>query len=148
MKVNWCWLGAVTASGITIKARLDDEPQEDNNYIQVIYSTNADLSSPDRVKANSLDKQIATFNLNNLQEDTQYYYAITADGRRYPKEATLKFKTVKVNQPYNFSIGCSSCAQGPIFGLLKGGVRLEAKIVTDAHNGANNMIAILEECSL
>ena len=122
MKVNWCWLGAVTDRGVTIKAKLDDEPQEENNHIQVIYSTNTDLSSPKRVKANSLDKQIATFDLNDLQEDTRYYYAITADGRRYPEEQTLKFKTVKVNQPYNFSIGCSSCAGGTIFGWLNNGV--------------------------
>ena len=118
MKVNWCWLGAVTASGVTIKAKLNIEPKEEINYIQVFYSTNSDLSSPKKVKANLLDKHIATFNLNNLQEDTQYYYAITADGRRYPEKDTLKFKTVKVNQPYNFSIGCSSCAGGSISGWL------------------------------
>ena len=118
IKVNWCWLGAVTSGEVTIKAKLNIEPKEEKNYIQVIYSTAPNLNSPKRIKANSLDKHIATFNLNNLQQDTQYYYAITADGRRYPEKGTLKFKTVKVNQPYNFAIGCSSCAGGTVSGLL------------------------------
>ncbi|MDJ0575241.1 MAG: alkaline phosphatase D family protein [Xenococcaceae cyanobacterium MO_234.B1] len=122
IKANWCWLGALTSSGVTIKAKLNIEPNEEKNYIQVIYSTTPNLSSPKRFKANSLDKQIATFNLNNLQEDTQYYCVITVDGRRYPEKGTLKFKTVKVNQPYNFAIGCSSCAGGTVSGFLNNGV--------------------------
>ncbi|MEM7595635.1 MAG: hypothetical protein AAF383_29720, partial [Cyanobacteria bacterium P01_A01_bin.83] len=88
------------------------------NYIQVFYhqtpNLNFDNKEINKIYAASLDNQIATFNLANLAEDTIYYYVIIADGRRYPTEGTLQFKTVKVNQPYSFAIACSSCAGGTV----------------------------------
>ncbi len=117
-RCNWCWLGAVTNNSITIKAKLSDQVKPEQNFIQVFYDQSSDLSFKNQaikqVLASSLDDQIATFNLSDLKEDTIYHYVIIADGRRYPHQGTLQFKTVKVNQPYNFAIACSSCAGGTI----------------------------------
>ena len=117
-KCEWCWLGAVTDSSITIKAKLNNRVREGKNYIQVFYHQSPDLTSNNKelnkVRANLISDRIATFNLTNLDENTVYHYVIIADGRRYPLEGTLQFKTVKVGQPYSFAIACSSCAGGTI----------------------------------
>ena len=117
-KCEWCWLGAVTNNSIIIKAKLSNKLEEQTNYIQVLYHQNADLS-PDnkelkKVKATTISDRIATFNLTDLAEDTVYYYVIIVDGRRYPRQGTLQFKTVKVGQPYSFAIACSACAGGTV----------------------------------
>ena len=117
-KCDWCWLGAVTNNSLTIKAKLSNKVKESKNYIQVFYHTSPDLSLANReitkVIATSLSDRLATFNLTDLAEDTVYYYVIIVDGRRYPRQGTLQFKTVKVGQPYNFAIACSSCAGGTV----------------------------------
>ena len=117
-KCDWCWLGAVTDRSITIKAKLNNKIEPGKNYIQVFYHQNDNLTSNNqelnKVGASSTSDRIATFNLSDLEEDTVYYYVIIADGRRYPQQGTLQFKTVKVGQPYNFAIACSSCAGGTI----------------------------------
>ena len=117
-KCDWCWLGAVTDSSITIKAKLSTKVKEGKNYIQVFYHQSPNLTSSNKklnkVCASFLSDRIATFNLSNLSENTVYNYVVIADGRRYPLEGTLQFKTVKVGQPYNFAIACSSCAGGTL----------------------------------
>ena len=116
LKCNWCWLGAVTDRSITIKAKLNNKIEPEKNYIQIFYHQNDNLSTTNqelnKVRASSTSDRIATFNLKELQADTVYYYVIIVDGRRYPQQGTLQFKTVKVGQPYNFAIACSSCAGG------------------------------------
>ena len=115
-KCDWCWLGAVTNNSITIKAKLNNRLTAGKNYIQVFYDRGTDLSpSNTKIKkaiATSLNERIATFHLTDLAKDTVYHYVIVADGRRYPRQGTLQFKTVKVRQPYSFAIACSSCAGG------------------------------------
>ena len=117
-RCEWCWLGAVTNNSITIKAKLNNKLVTGKNYVRVWYDTTPQLFANNlqinKTIATSLTEKIATFNLTNLEEDTVYHYIIIADGRRYPSEGTLQFKTVKVNQPYNFAIACSSCAGGTI----------------------------------
>lgn len=125
VKCDWCWLGGVTDRSITIKAKLSTKVSENKNYIQVFYHTSPDLSPTkpiNKVRATSLGDRIATFNLNRLAADTTYYYVIIADGRRYPEKGTLRFKTVKVHQPYNFAIACSACAGGTIGQFFSSGV--------------------------
>ncbi|MEO1692975.1 MAG: alkaline phosphatase D family protein [Cyanobacteria bacterium J06631_6] len=125
-KCDWCWIGAVTNNSITIKAKLSNRVREGKNYIQVFYHIDRDLSANNmaiqKVKASSLNHKIATFNLVDLAEDTNYYYVIVADGRRYPQQGTLRFKTVKIHQPYSFAIACSSCAGGTIGRFVNYGV--------------------------
>lgn len=117
-RCDWCWLGAVTNDSITIKARLNDRLIAGKNYIQVFYDKSADLSPSntkiEKALATSLNERIATFDLTDLTEDAIYHYIIVADGRRYPRQGTLQFKTVKVGQPYSFAIACSSCAGGTV----------------------------------
>lgn len=125
-KCDWCWIGAVTNNSITIKAKLNNKVKEGKNYIQVFYHTNNNLIPTNKdikkVQASSLNDRIATFSLIDLAENTVYYYVIIADGRRYPLQGTLEFKTVKINQPYNFAIACSSCAGGTISQFASYGV--------------------------
>ncbi|MEM9509448.1 MAG: alkaline phosphatase D family protein [Cyanobacteria bacterium P01_E01_bin.35] len=126
IKCKWCWLGAVTNDSITIKAKLNGKVITGKNYIQIWYHLTPNLDVDNRainkVPATFLEEEIATFNLVDLVEDTIYYYVIIADGRRYPTEGTLQFKTVKVNQPYSFAIACSSCAGGTISQFASYGV--------------------------
>lgn len=123
--VYWCWLGAVSDRQITVKAKIKEgiSPQS----IQIKYSiktedfqTKKSLNALPGVVADSLTGQIATFNLQNLRPDQRYYYVIVAGGRRYPVKQGqyLTFKTVKVGEPYDFAIACSSCAGGTIPGIL------------------------------
>ena len=118
IRCEWCWLGAVTNNSLTIKAKLNNQVIPGKNYIWVFYHQTPDLGVNNRavtkVLATSLDDRIATFNLVDLAEDTTYYYVIVADGRRYPTQGSLQFKTVKVHQPYSFAIACSSCAGGTL----------------------------------
>ena len=118
IKCDWCWLGAVTNNSITIKAKLNHKAVAERNYIQIFYDQSDNLSYDNlhitKVPATSLLERIATFKLTDLTEDTLYHYVIVANGRRYPHQGTLQFKTVKVNQPYNFAIACSSCAGGTL----------------------------------
>ena len=125
-RCEWCWIGAVTNNSITVKAKLNKQIIPGKNYIQIWYHQNpkllADNLHTNKAIANSLVEKIATFNLNNLLEDTVYHYVIIADGRRYPDQGMLQFKTVKVHQPYNFAIACSSCAGGTISQFASYGV--------------------------
>ncbi|MEM8830498.1 MAG: hypothetical protein AAGE96_14230 [Cyanobacteria bacterium P01_G01_bin.19] len=125
-RCDWCWIGAVTDRSITIKAKLNNRVKEGTNYIQVFYHTNEDLSLANqaikKASANFLRDRVATFELTDLVEDTIYYYVIIADGRRYPSQGTLQFKTIKVHQPYSFAIACSSCAGGTISKYVSYGV--------------------------
>ncbi|MGF1591223.1 MAG: alkaline phosphatase D family protein [Pleurocapsa sp.] len=122
---HWCWLGAVTNNSITIKAKLSNRVTQGQNFIQILYHQ-TDLSfkhqAIKKLKATSLVEQIATFHLSDLKEDTIYHYVIIANGRRYPRQGTLQFKTVKVNQPYSFAIACSACAGGTISQFFSLGV--------------------------
>ena len=117
IECNWCWVGAVTDSSITIKAKLSNKISP-KNYIQIFYHQSSDLSfnnqQINKLEASAFLDKIATFELTDLAADTIYHYVIIADGRRYPTQGTLQFKTVKVGRPYNFAIACSSCAGGTI----------------------------------
>ena len=117
-KCEWCWLGAVTDKSITVKAKLNNKVIPKKNYIQIVYhpipNSKLDRAKITKTAATSLSDRIATFDLADLTEDTIYNYFIVADGRRYPSEGSLQFKTVKVNQPYSFAIATSSCAGGNI----------------------------------
>ena len=125
-RCEWCWIGAVSDRSITIKAKLSNELKRGKNYIQVFYSRNSDLTATNRelnkVPASLLSDRIATFNLNDLEADTIYHYVVVADGRRYPQQGTLQFKTVKVGQPYDFAIACSACAGGTLGQISSSGV--------------------------
>ncbi len=127
--VSWCWLGGVSDRQITIKAKIRAGITQ--RSIQLKYSPNAEdfltqksLNELPGVAADSLVGQIATFNLQDLLSAQRYYYVIIAGGRRYPAKSSSKqaqyltFKTVKVGEPYNFAIACSSCAGGTVPGIL------------------------------
>ena len=126
LKCEWCWLGAVTNNSITIKAKLNDKLIDKKNYVRVFYHKTPNLNANNReinkVYATSFDDRIATFNLTDLAEDTVYYYVVVADGRRYPSEGTLQFKTVRIAEPYSFAIACSSCAGGTLGQFSSSGV--------------------------
>ena len=126
-RVNWCWIGALTNNSVTIKAKIRQDII--NQFIQIKYSTDsqnfATENSVSSIPAEiTLDGQIATFKLKNLEEDTRYYYIILAGGGRYPQNQSeyLTFKTVKIHQQYSFAIGCSSCAGGKISQFVSKGV--------------------------
>ena len=125
--VFWCWIGAVKNNQVTIKAKIRKDIINQNQYIQIKYSTDSrfftsqdSLDSLRGVQAASLVEQIATFKIDNLEEDQKYYYVIIAGGRRYPKNHGnyLTFKTVKVHQQYDFAIGFSSCAGGRVLDVI------------------------------
>lgn len=125
-RCEWCWLGRVTDRSITIKAKLSSELKLGKNHIQVFYSRSSHLSASNKelnkVPASLLSDRIATLDLSDLEADTVYHYVIIADGRRYPQQGTLQFKTVRVRQPYDFAIACSACAGGTIGQFSSSGI--------------------------
>ena len=74
--IHWCWVGAVTNNQVTIKAKIRKDII--NQSILIKYAPQDSLDSLQTVPATSLVEQIATFNLNNLEEDQKYYYEIRA----------------------------------------------------------------------
>ena len=126
-RCEWCWIGGVTDGEIVIKAKLSSKiPNEKSKkqHIKLLYSKNPNLDSRDTTKvlAECFNDKIATFKIEELEEDSVYYYQIVTYGRKYPKSEKLKFKTVKKYKQYNFSIACSSCSGGNIGEFLNNGV--------------------------
>ncbi len=102
------WSGAVTPNSAQVKARM-----ENDGSVRLAVSTNSNLSSPsfsDSVSANLSDNfRVATLNIDGLQRDTVYYYAIEFDGN-IDSSTVGKLKTFPAGSG-SFKFACSSCAQ-------------------------------------
>lgn len=112
---QWFWSGSTGETTITVKARVS----EPSSKPSIEYSSDEKFLIDSQTKISSEVNQdsgnIAIFLLDGLQPDTTYYYRINVDGNT--SKETGSFKTVKVDKPYTFSVGCSSCAYGSLFDI-------------------------------
>ncbi|ELS03442.1 phosphodiesterase/alkaline phosphatase D [Xenococcus sp. PCC 7305] len=109
---EWFWSGGITDSTVTIKAKIS-EPTQD---VQIIYSPDVSLETGVQktpiTEAREEAGNIVSFTLDELQADTNYYYRVVVDEHLSADKG--RFKTVQVNKPYTFSVGCSGCARGSL----------------------------------
>ena len=109
-KAKWFWSGAITDSSVVIKAKISKPTQN----VQIIFSPDisfvSDVHTTSTQDANEQNGNMTTFLLEGLTADTIYYYQVKIDD--YISEEKGTFKTVKINEAYSFSVGCSSCARG------------------------------------
>lgn len=120
--VEWVWSGGVSDSQATVNARLHNEASD----VQLLVSTSEDLSDPIRVGPVAATKdgdRIVSLTANGLNPDTEYYYAIEADGRVETNRRGT-FHTFPVG-PASFSFAVSSCARtgsnGSVFDAIREG---------------------------
>jgi len=106
--VTFVWSGAVTTTGATVNAQL----AENTDAIRLVVSEQQDLSTPLYSAIHSVDEstnRVVSIGISGLEPDTQYHYAIEADGVVYDSMMG-KFKTF-ADGPSSFMFAFSNHAQ-------------------------------------
>lgn len=101
------WSGALTASSIRVKARLNGA----STTVRLVVSTQPDLSNPlfsAYAAANVGNNYVASLSLAGLQANTAYHYTIEANGEWSQRRG--RFRTPAVG-PFSFTLACASCAE-------------------------------------
>lgn len=101
--------GGVTPTSAIVKAKVAREGMN----VRLAVSRNALMSSPQYTKAVKSDtnsNNVVAFPVENLQPDTDYYYALEIDGRLDRKKRG-QFRTFPVPGPASFQIAFASCGR-------------------------------------
>jgi len=118
--VEGMWSGALTATSARVHAKID----HDSSSVRLRISPHPDLSTPlfsaMAVAETAVNNRMVSLSINNLQPDTQYYYAIEADG-------LLDVTIGKLHTPgtgaYSFTFALSCCARTdsnhPVFTTIR-----------------------------
>ena len=117
--VDWVWSGAVTTNSAIVKARLPATVEA-----RLAVQASPELDAPHYVVPTRTAQEdgIAVFTLNELEPDTQYYYAFELDGAL---DRTLdgRFHTFGEGV-YSFTIAVGACAStgsnGVVFDTIRG----------------------------
>ena len=102
------WSGAVTPTSVVVKAKLP----LDGMVARLAVSRNALLSRPLYtlpVRAETNRHDLVAFEVENLQPDTHYYYALEVDGR-LDRATRGEFHTFPAAGPASFTFAFASCA--------------------------------------
>jgi alkaline phosphatase D len=118
--VEFVWSGAVTAASARVKAKIDHDSTAVRLHISPTTNLSGALLSDWAVADTAVNNRVANLTINNLQADTQYYYAIEADGLL---DNTIgKLHTPAVGA-YSFTFAFSSCADTnsnhPVFETIR-----------------------------
>jgi phosphodiesterase/alkaline phosphatase D-like protein len=97
--IDFAWMGNLTSTSITIKARSGDTPT-------LLVATNEALTDADEVSGTEGSDDIWTFEATGLTADTEYHWSF--DGWPF----TGRFRTPATGQT-SFSIVAASCAGSP-----------------------------------
>jgi hypothetical protein len=131
-RVEWAWSGAVETGGFTVNARLSPGV----TGARLVVSERADLTAPRYTGAVFADEQrVVSLSISGLQQDTQYHYAIEADGvvDTYRRGRVRTFPA----GPVSFSFVAAACARtgsnGAVFDAIRGEQPLLYLITGDAH---------------
>lgn len=114
-ETQWFWSGSAGENTITVKAKVDNSTSKASIEYSQDKNFSADLKTIISSDINIESGNIATFLVNGLRPNTTYYYRINLDGNISKESGS--FRTIKVNKPYTFSIGCSGCAHGSLFDI-------------------------------
>jgi phosphodiesterase/alkaline phosphatase D-like protein len=117
--VIFVWSGAVTSESVTVKARL----ASDSTTVRLLVSSQPDLSTPmlsDFYTATVTTNRVVSIPMSGLSPDTQYHYAIEADGTVFTNMQG-KFHTFP-DGPASFTFAMSGDANTgsdhPVFGTI------------------------------
>lgn len=96
--IEFAWVGNVTTSSATVKARSTGEPT-------LLYATNVDLVDPSMVSGTEGSDEVWTFDLSGLDAETTYYWTFpgwleSGKVRTFPTSG-------------NFTVAAASCAGQP-----------------------------------
>jgi phosphodiesterase/alkaline phosphatase D-like protein len=103
------WSGAVTPTSAVIKAKLAREGM----MAMLVVSKSPSLSRPiyfGPAPSDANHGNVVAFSVENLNPDTQYYYALEVDGRR-ERGKSGAFRTFPPPGPASFKIAWASCAR-------------------------------------
>jgi prolyl oligopeptidase len=103
------WSGAVTPASAVVKAKLRDPGAR----ARLVISRNASLTRATRTPAQISSFEggkVVAFPLNNLQPDTEYYYALEVDGEVIRDKAG-RFRTFPSPGPASFTFAFASCGE-------------------------------------
>ena len=117
--VEFVWSGAVTTDSATVNAKLES----DSSSVRLILSTQQNLSAPlysTFYTATTATNRVVSISTTGLTPNTQYYYAIEADGAVY-SDTLGKLHTFP-NGPASFTFAMSGDANTgsshPVFGTI------------------------------
>ncbi len=106
--VHYVWSGNLTANTIKVNAKLSRASEN----VRLVLSKSNDLSNPiysSVQKAESSKKFMVSFDMNNLDPNTTYYYAVESDGIIDKRSEVLgSFTTAKANA-HSYSFIASTC---------------------------------------
>ena len=103
--VEWVWSGAVSESGATVKAKL----AHDFDDVRLEVTDGESFETAEAVEGEQSDRGIATFLLTELAPDTEYFYAVVADGVR-EQNRQGSFRTFPEG-PASFTFAVAACAR-------------------------------------
>ncbi|MDJ0731581.1 MAG: alkaline phosphatase D family protein [Crocosphaera sp.] len=135
-KAEWFWSGAITDNSAIIKVKLNETTQD----VRIAFSLDINLESNVTITAPQSAKiesgNIASFILEGLEEDTTYYYEVRVGSKVSPEKGS--FKTVKVNNTFSFTIGCSGCARGSLLDIFPRNWQVSNNEIFDIIRTQNN----------
>jgi len=100
--VEFAWMGALTASGVTVKARITAGTPT------LIHALNASLLSPTAVSGTEGADDVWTFTLSGLDPDTEYHWSILGWSEQG------RFRTLPTaGSQASFAVTAASCAGSP-----------------------------------
>jgi membrane-associated phospholipid phosphatase len=132
-RVEWAWVGSLSATSVTVTARLDDAGAAASLRLS---TPTGELRAFGPVRAES--HGIVRLTAAGLAPDTEYDWQIVVDGRPDTSRGRGEVRTPGTG-PYSFRVAVSSCARvgsnGAVFDAIRESDPLLYLLLGDAHYG-------------
>lgn len=133
--IEWVWSGAVTSR----EAEVRSLPASDHQQARLALSTDSGLRAARFVDAREDGGRVIGFELDGLEPDTQYFYAVEIDGE-LDMVRSGTFRTFPAG-PASFTVAIGACARvgsnGQVFDTIRELNPLFYLITGDLHYGDN-----------
>jgi phosphodiesterase/alkaline phosphatase D-like protein len=106
--IDWMWSGAVTDTGVTVRARTEDDADE----VRLVVGRTTDLTDPvysEPQPSEESSGHVVSLTVDGLTPQQDYYYALELDGEVY-RGRVGHFATFP-RGPASFTFAFSSCAR-------------------------------------
>ncbi|MFN3216275.1 MAG: alkaline phosphatase D family protein [Acidimicrobiales bacterium] len=131
--VEWIWSGGVTGEGAVIKAKIT----EDFARVRLAIDDTDELTTPAWIEPASVEADVVTFVLDDLDPDRRYHYAVAVDGLVDLVRAGT-FRTFPVGTA-DFTVAVGACARvgsnGAVFDAIRAADPLFYVMTGDFHYG-------------
>lgn len=133
----WIWSGNVGPTSASVRAKAND----DFDDARLVVSTDADFSEVEFVTPDQRSDRIVGFWTDELEPDTDYFYAVEFDGER-DVDRTGRFRTFpERDEPASFRVVFGACARvgsnGAVFDEIDELDPLLYMVLGDFHYGDN-----------